>query len=384
MASPVAKSYPAASGKTLYAGRRAALTFDSVTINSEDGNVPLLTANQTMVVTLHGSGGQNYTTGRQYRGACSGTMAYLTHTEFAFYTVRGTVTGTTLLRPIDKIGDRETMYLGAIDMGTTEVRLITKQRLEAMMDWAKINIPNVVLKKTCINGGSMGGWGTLSFGGRRPDLFAAAYPDRPRWKYNGGSTNIALVDFDTGITSILPANAPNVTYEDGANNYNYHMDHIAYVSDTGNKIPWIGWVIGWADGYTARADHVAAVAAMRAAKRGFAFWWDAGGHDPGTRMDNITASYPFGTFEIGKGYPLFTEHSLDSDPAVADTGGINIGLKFQNVVETATGWSCEVTHISTPCTVKVEPLSEVFVTPVTAQLVNITVANTWVPVSFSA
>jgi hypothetical protein len=67
-------------------------------------------------------------------------------------------------------------------------------------------------------------------------------------------------------------------------------------------------------------------------------------------MDKIFASYPYGTFEIGRGYPLFTSFSRDKNPNVDIAGGINIGLSFRNVVESASGWSCEITCI-TPTTI---------------------------------
>lgn len=383
MASPVADSYNGASGTTLKAGRYAIPPFDSVSILSADGNVPTLNANQTLIMSLHGSGGANFTTGRQYRAAVSGYMAHHTYNEYSFYTVRGT-TSETLLKSINRFPGAspiEDMYLG-YQMEDGKVHLSTYRRLMAWIDWAKVNIPNINWKKNCVTGGSMGGWGTMTTGIRRPDFFAAMYPDRPRWRYCGTDNKVWICVYGTGFVT-TDVRTTLLAPEDGGGYVSDYMDMIAYVSNTANKIPWIGWNVGWNDGYTARSDHVAAVAAMRAAKRGFAFAWNNGDHVVGTIPGRITASYPYGTFELGKGYPLFTEHSLDGDPAVDLVGGINEGLSFRNVVESASGWACEVTHISSACTVKVEPLSDVFTTPVTAQLVTIPSANTWVAVSFT-
>jgi hypothetical protein len=130
------------------------------------------------------------------------------------------------------------------------------------------------------------------------------------------------------------------------------------------------------------SDHVDAVIAMRAAKRGFAFVWNNGNHSTGSIISQITDSYPFGLFELGKGYPLFTSHSGDLDPAVDLVGGINEGLTFRNVVESAAGWSCEVTSILGARTVQVEPISDIYVTPVSKKTVTITAANAWASVSF--
>jgi hypothetical protein len=57
-------------------------------------------------------------------------------------------------------------------------------------------------------------------------------------------------------------------------------------------------------------------------------------------------------------------------------------LSFRNVVETSTGWSCEVTNVLGACTVKVEPISEIFRVGVAKQTITIPAANNWVTVSF--
>jgi hypothetical protein len=229
----------------------------------------------------------------------------------------------------------------------------------------------------------MGGWGAMTFGVRRPEWFAAIYPDRPRWRYNNLG-QIAVADWPLYVDSVPAQNAPNLSAEDGGGSVAVLMDCTTYVANTANKIPWIGWCVGRQDGYTLFQDHVDAVSAMRAAKRGFAFAWNNGNHTTGSILAQILASYPYGLFEIGVGYPLFTNHSDDQDPASDLVGGINVGLTFRNVVEGAEGWACEVTSLLGARTVSVEPISDVFLTSVAPQNVEIPSANTWVPVAFGA
>jgi pimeloyl-ACP methyl ester carboxylesterase len=346
-----------------------------------------------MVVNLHGSGGANLTTGRQYRAAVSGAMAYGGYDEFAFSTVRyASSAGIYYLRPVDSYGNypssgvrRESMWLGFRYIPDGYVRPITELRLNALLSWASAGLATLTNPvKTCLTGGSMGGWGTLNYGLRYPRKFAALYPDRPRWRYNAAIGSVAVAEWTNTLASYPVASAPSMAPEYGGESVAVRMDHVAWVGNVANFVPWIGWCVGRADGFTEFSDHVAAVAALRSAKRGFAFAWNAGNHTTGSILSEITQSYPFGTFEIGKGYPLFTEHSGDQDPSVDTVGGINIGLSFRNVVEGPSGWSCEVTSILGARTVKVEPISEVFTTPVSAQLVTIPAANSWVPVSFPA
>lgn len=382
----MSESYSCASGGVIAAGRRRN-QFDSVSIYSVDGGVPYETLGQTLVVSLHGSGGQNTTSGRQYRAAVSGRLAYDTHNEFSFSTVRVTTNQFTL-RPVDQYGTysggtrRESMWLGFKDAPDAVVRLMTERRLDAMMSWSADNLSIANHVKTCLTGGSMGGWGTLTYGLRRPTKFAAIYPDRPRWRYAYTAGTVAVAAYTAGLASVTVGAAPNLSSDDGGGSVAAYMDMTTYAGNVANDIPWVGWCVGRQDGFVMFSDHVDAVAALRTAKRGFAFAWNNGDHSAGSIISEITQSYPFGTFEIGKGYPLFTNHSGDQDPSVDLVGGINIGLSFRNVVESAGSWSCEVTSTLGARTVTVEPISKIFVTSVTPQNITIPAANTWVAVSF--
>lgn len=366
--------------------------FDSVTYLGTDANAPHTTSDQYFVLELHASGGSTTTTGTRYSATCSDLLADPDGSAFLFSTARGfAVSGVnvTLLRPVDNYGlypsllRKESYWMGFMPTSGADLELITEARLDALMDWAATNVPNCSTTQRYCRGGSMGAWGTMTYATRRPDLFAAIYPDRPRVRYNNSSNSLTVPEWTTVPVTYSPVTtAPDVNVRWDIDSIKNHMDLVAYVADTNNRIPWIGWVIGSTDGFSIFSDHIALVAAMRSAKRGFAFWWDAGGHAEGTRMTNITASYPLGLFKLGEGYPLFENHSLDDDPSVDATGGINIGLTFRNVSESASSWSCEVTNINAACTVDVSPISETYTGSLTPKSVTIPAANTWVAVNF--
>ena len=129
------------------------------------------------------------------------------------------------------------------------------------------------------------------------------------------------------------------------------------------------------------SDHIAAVAAMRAAGRPFAFAWNNGNHSGGDIMLTTLASYTADMFEIGRGYPHLTNSSRDQDPAVDLVGGINVGFKWRNVVESAAAWSCEL-YNNQATTVTVKPHSTVF-SGAAPKIVALPAA-TWVTVTFAA
>jgi hypothetical protein len=433
VATAVSLSYSAASGAGIHAGRfldgrlSGAVALGDVAPGGElssvaDGSMPAefasvalvndtgvappqTTPGQVFEVLLHGSGGNPFTEGVQYSATLAPGKGYggkqafnwrfATSFNYPAYP-GGPTTRVISLAPRDTVQGfmpnrdpilrAESYWMGWVNGPETgELNLYTERWLDAMLAYVDANTPLYSKTRRYITGSSMGGWGSMTYGLRRPTKFAAVYAFLPRWRYNITVGTLQILDWLESTTTIYSASSsPAVRAADGGGTSAAHMDLIAYVANTANAIPWVGWTIGRNDGYAPFSDQVAAVAAMRSAKRGFAFYWNNGDHSVGNVPNKIFDSYPKGMFEIGKGYPLFTEHSLDLDPAVDLVGGINIGLSFRNVVETPTGWACEVTHIDTACTVKVEPKSSVFTATVTPQLVTIATPMTWVPVSFTA
>lgn len=370
----------------------------SVEVLRVDASGPKTTPDQTLSVSLHGSGTDPTAFGTLYEAQFSESASHAESTSMQWVATRGGVVipgqEVTVIKPWDRHGVhvtgggviRQSYWMGwTLDTGAAgakEMHLMTERRLDAILDWVDANIPNLSPTRRALSGGSMGGWGTLSYGIRRPDRFAALYPSRPRWRYsNPGSVTVRDYDYPYAVTYPVES-APPLAAGYGTGTVAQHLDIIAYVSNPANEIPWLGFCVGRNDGYMPFSDYVDAVAALRAAGRGFAFAWNDGNHSGGDIIGQVTATYPHGTFEIGKGYPVFSNHSLDQDPAVDLIGGINIGLKFRNVIESESAWSCEVTSATGACTVDVKPKSWIYTGSPSAQTVTITAANTWVTVSF--
>lgn len=416
MAYPQAKTHTKGSGAIIRLGSFAAESmFDSSpAIVSETTSVPLNVQNQIPVMDLHASGGSNYTSNRQYLAPVSGRMAYEEHTQFSFRTgpsTTGSFNGNkpvTLIRPNSNNGTvpgRGTIrqgWVGYLFRESPNYQLFTFRRLDALYHWMKTDLANpanpanIDLSYLCLTGGSMGAWGTMYYGLRRPGQFAALYADRPRVRWDDKVGGVDYSVWDTGGVNGSLTNQPNVDPADGGGTvYDIH-NAIGYVSNPDNFVPWLGWNIGENDTYTPLSDHIDMVAAMRAAGRPFAFAWNRLNHSGGMIMSKILASYPFGTFQIGKSYPHFTNHSRDIEPTIDDglganstqamEGGINLDLAFRNVIETSTGWVCEVTSIADGETfVDVRPYNcSVFTANVAPKTVRIPAAKTWVAVSFSA
>ncbi len=389
-----------ASTSAIYLGRTrpsgGGVQFTSVALTGSDTNAPSAAVGQVPLLYLHGSGtlfpGEF---GDKYTAAIPPSLVYTngadSNTEWKF-AVQGYTGSHVAIKPTDgqtprsSGARRESFWEGWVDsIAPLQLYLYTEKFLDMTMEWVAAHYPQLAMSKLCVSGNSMGGWGTMTWATRKPLQVAAMYPIQPRVRYSNNVGEISLAHWDTTQAYYSGGSAPPIAAAFGGGSSAEHHDQIAYVSNTANKVPWIGWCIGRNDGYSPFSDHIAMVAAMRAAKRGFAFRWSNAGHgnDGGDLlMNEITATYPYGTFQVGRGYPLFTNHSGDQDPAVDLEGGINIGLKFRNVVESAGSWTCQVTSALGARTVTVEPKSDVFTTTVTPQNITIPAANTWVTVTF--
>lgn len=367
--------------------------FDSVSYLGTDAGEPHTTSDQIFILQLHASGGASTTTGKRYSAVCSDLLADPDDSAFLFSTGRGTAVGgvnVTLLRPVDSYGlypslvRRESAWVGFMPTSGQPLELITEARLDALIAWSDANVENCSPTKRYAIGGSMGAWGCMTYAMRRPAEFAAVYADRPRVRSNATSGSVTLMEWTTGSVNYNPSStAPNIAARWGSGSAGDYFDLVAYVADTNNVIPWLGWNIGSADGFSVFSDHIAMVEAMQTARRGFAFAWNDGNHSTGSIPAQITDSYPYGLFQLGVGYPRFENHSLDDDPSVDAVGGINLGLTFRSVSESAGSWSCEVTSITGACTVDVSPISSVFTGDDTPQTVTITAANSWQTVTFT-
>lgn len=384
----------------------SAVTAEGLGANSS-ASLPQSGSDQVLQLNLHGSGGRTsiLTSGTIFRGdtlagetwnvnnllrwaASNGgnSVVYPGGAAKALYRVspQDIVSG----MPNVSGGTGETYWMGLVNAPDNKLNLYTERRMDAMLAWVRANVASISKTRWVCTGSSMGAWGGWTYALRRPQWFGAVYGNAPRWRNHGTTPNkVWLTDWaqSFGPTAYDTSTAPLLSTQDGGGSSAAHVDTIAYATNTANGLPWVGWVIGRNDGYGLWQDQVDAIAALRAAKRGFAVAWNDGNHGSGPNLDSvIKSSYPEGLWEVGRGYPLFTQHSLDADPAVDLAGGINVGLTFRNVVESAGGWTCEVTSLVSACTVHVEPKSQFFTTAVASRLVTIPSAGTWVSVNFTA
>ena len=370
--------------------------FKSVAKTGTASYPPLATPGQRAEFWLHGSGGANFTYGDTYTAIGDASMGINDNMPFVFHTQNGggyystlpnpTVPPYVLIQPVDHVAapgtspsPMETNWAGYKHNPTPKVaHLYTHAELDGLYAWAIPGggLPMVDPMRVALTGNSMGGWGGMHWGLRRPNYFAAIQVTQPRFRHT------ALNDWETGLASsyaIDPALLPDGTSWDA------FMDMVAYIANPANPLPPVMWGIGKQDVYSSMQEQQEAVAAMIATNRVFAFVAINGTHSTATAsavLSRLQASYKLEMFVRGQGAPVLRNSTLDT-PFTADVVGINLGFKWQILAEAADQFVVALQNVLGTVTVDVLPCSTVFTASVAAQTVTIPAGQS-VTVTFRA
>ena len=215
----------------------------------------------------------------------------------------------------------------------------TEKRLEFIVDWVIKKYAVDPMRVNC-SGGSMGAWGSTSFGFRRPQFFAAVYPNRPRTIQRGLP---ALVQ--------APGKDQKVLMADGQTDYYERMNSVKFATETFTDLPFYGWCCGRNDGFATWKEQIEMVKAMTRSHHGFAFAWNNGDHSTGTEpMGQVQKYYPAALFAKNVSYPAFGNSSIDNnlgngDPKDGDLiGGINLGFHWSEIADEESKWSVKISN----------------------------------------
>lgn len=186
-------------------------------------------------------------------------------------------------------------------------------------------------------GGSMGAWGSTSFAFRQKEIFAAVYPNRPR-------------TIQKGMPSLVKVNkGDKILLDDNKTDYFDRMNSVSFAQNEKSDLPFYGWCCGRRDGFATWKEQIEMVEALKTSRHGFAFAWNDGDHSSGASpMGEVTKYYPDRRFALNLSYPAFSNSSIDNnmgngDPKDGDLiGGINLGFKWIDPVETETKWVVEM------------------------------------------
>ncbi|MHC4915841.1 MAG: prolyl oligopeptidase family serine peptidase [Planctomycetota bacterium] len=226
----------------------------------------------------------------------------------------------------------------------------TEKRVLWIADWVTKKYEADPERLYC-TGGSMGAWGSMTFAIRHPEVFAAVYPNRPRTIQKGRASMVKL-----------PSRNAKTPMADGETDFFDRMNMPRFVKSHPGDLPFIAWCCGRRDGFATWKEQIDMVKALTEAKHAFAFAWNNGNHSSGGHpMREVNKYYAWHLFARNRSYPAFGNSSINGnmgngDPKDGDLGndnkkngplqvfGINLGFKWQGVVDEAGKWSAKITN----------------------------------------
>jgi hypothetical protein len=211
----------------------------------------------------------------------------------------------------------------------------TERRLLWILTWVSQHYLTDPNRWYC-SGSSMGGCGTLSFGMRHPELFAACHAHVPIVSYTYlGNGSARRLEPSCWIGAI----SPNVKTDEGVPLLE-RMNGTQYVTERTADLPFLFILNGRKDESIPWENNPPFYRALSERAHGFAAYWDDGAHGTSGKNapDDVKAwTERFRRFRLNQSFPVFVHTSSDrdvgnGDPANGDLiGWINRGMEWKDI-----------------------------------------------------
>jgi Prolyl oligopeptidase family len=223
----------------------------------------------------------------------------------------------------------------------------TERRLLSMIGWVSRHFQPDANRFYC-SGSSMGGCGTISFGLRHPDLFAACHARVPIVSYTylgkASATRLEPSCWTGPITTDVITNEGISLQE--------RMNGTSFVKKDGEDLPYLFLVNGRRDGSIPWENNPPFYQALKDNHRGFAAYWDNEDHAASGKNapEDVQAWMKrFSNFRRDESYIAFSNTSTDRDPGNGSpesgdlVGWINRGMDWKDIKDTPTSYSTTIT-----------------------------------------
>jgi len=215
----------------------------------------------------------------------------------------------------------------------------TERRLLWILDWVQRHYQTDRNRWYC-SGTSMGGCGTISFGLRHPELFAALHARVPIVAYTyAGAGSARRLEPAAWVGKI----GPEVRDSDGVPLLE-RMNGTKFVAEAKVDLPFLFLTNGRQDDSIPWANNPPFYRALDAARQGYAAYWDNGIHSTsGKDAPDDVKAWPnaMRRFRLDESFPAFSRTSVNrnfgaGDPADGDlVGWLNRGMDWTDIEDTA-------------------------------------------------
>jgi pimeloyl-ACP methyl ester carboxylesterase len=218
----------------------------------------------------------------------------------------------------------------------------SERRLLYIIEWAKSEF-NIDENRIYLTGASMGGTGTLNFGLRHPEIFAAIFANVPHTNTGDG-----VSDHEVWFAGMWGKRSDKVKTSEGINIWD-RLNMTAYVSNPANEIPYVKTVSARADVAMPWRQIPPFVRAMNDARRGIVSGWGPGVHNLAFE-DRPVFERKFDIYKLAKNvsYPAFSNSSMNDDPGNGDAangapmGQMDGGYDWKILSDEKNLWSAEI------------------------------------------
>ena len=214
----------------------------------------------------------------------------------------------------------------------------TERRLSWILEWVSQHYGTNRNRWYC-SGSSMGGCGTMSFGWRHPELFAALYAHVPIVSYTYlGSASAKRLEPLIGLKPLTQA----VRTNEGVSLLE-RMDSTKYVQKTTTDLPFLYIVNGRKDGSIPWQNNPPFYRALEKSGQGHAIFWDDEGHGASGKNpppDIADWTKRFRRFRLDESFPAFSRTSTNRNPGQGEpadgdsVGWMNRGLDWRDIEDT--------------------------------------------------
>lgn len=199
-----------------------------------------------------------------------------------------------------------------------------------------------------LSGGSMGGCGTISFGLRHPELFAALHAHVPIVSYTyEGTASASRLEFLSWTGPITP----DVPTSDGLPLLE-RMNGVRLVNCATGDLPYLFMVHGRKDGSIPWQNNPAFYQALADRRQGYSVYWDEGTHP--TAGDAAPSDVKawlarFRRFRLDESFPVFGRATTDRNPGAGrpddgdPIGWMNRGFDWSDITDDANRYAISIT-----------------------------------------
>ena len=215
----------------------------------------------------------------------------------------------------------------------------TERRNLWILDWVRRHHQPDASRWYC-SGSSMGGCGTVSFGWRHPELFAACHAHVPivSYTYLGGKGSATRLE-PSCWTGAIP---PELKTSDGVPLLE-RMNGAKFAAEAKGNPPFLFMIHGRQDASIPWQNNPPFYRALAKARQPFAVYWDNGIHSTSGKdapSDVKGWLERFRRFRLDESVPVFTNTSSDRNPGNGDPadgdiiGWINRGMDWRDIEDT--------------------------------------------------